>query len=80
MPPDLSRGSPTGTTNNVLSNSVFSESPVSAPQSTPAIDPSAASERMGSDDTVPPLRMDDIQSTVPLDDALENNERAYMLS
>ena len=80
MPPDLSRASPTGTTNNVLSNPVLSESPGVTPQSTLVAESSVLSGSVGNDNTISPLRLDDIQSAIPLDDAFENNEGEYMRS
>ena len=76
----LAPNSPAAVPNdNVLPNPMLSESPVSTNQSTPAVLPIAEYvEDLASDDTVPPLRLDDIQSAMPFDEAFGNNESGYM--
>ena len=75
---DLGLTSPTGTTSDFLSNPDLAESPASTPLSTHVVYSSHSSERLESDDAVPPLRLDDIQSAIPLHDELDSNEGKYL--
>ncbi|KAF8581989.1 hypothetical protein K439DRAFT_184952 [Ramaria rubella] len=64
-------------TMNVLSNAVLSESPISSNHSTPAMIPAVESTDMNglrSEDSVPPLQLDDIQSAIPFDGVSGSNE------
>ena len=86
-PLDSSPTSPSGaqatmdstTTNNVLSDLSLSESPISSPNSTP-VRRVSGTYRVESDEAVPPLRLDDIQSAVPFDGAPDSNESEYIIS
>lgn len=78
--PDRGRVAQTpGTTNiHILTNQAVSESPASTNHSTPAARPAPVA-RLGTDEVVPTLRLDDIQSTIPFHEAPQGNESKHFM-